>query len=218
MNETNKVLAIITGGAIVIFIIILLCMSFHIKHLNNEIEKYKNAPTDTTTTVTIDSTEYKNLEKNITERYEKAMDSVELNVKYLREIIRKLQNEKGQIDTCILYDTVLKIWKAPREYLVYKDSTYRAVVSGIDPRLDTLNIYRPIITQTINHYVKTPPPFLQAMVGGGVLTQIGGENKSRIVTLDGGIEIKDKVVLQGEIGRDFKANKNYGGGKVLIKF
>ena len=141
-------------AAVVVFIIILLCMSFHVNKLEAELEKYKNAPADTTTTVTIDSTEYKDLEKSITERYEKAMDSVELNVKYLRDIIRKLQNEKGQIDTCILYDTVLKLWKAPREYLVYKDSTYRAVVSGIDPRLDTLKIYRPTIYQTITKTVE----------------------------------------------------------------
>lgn len=218
MKDTDKVLGIITGGSILVFIVILLCMSFHIKHLNDVIDEYKNAPTDTTTTVTIDSTEYKNLEKNITERYEKAMDSVELNVKYLREIIRRLQNEKGQIDTCILYDTVIKLWKAPREYLVYKDSTYRAVISGIDPRLDTLKIYRPIVTQTINHYVtvKEPVPFLRPQAGLGVIKEIGGKDSGAEFIIGG--NIKGKYQIQAKYQRMFESKKNYGGISGIVTF
>ena len=134
MNETNKVLAIITGGAIVIFIIILLCMSFHIRHLNNEIDKYKNAPADTVVVTKIDTI------------------SVDRPVEKIKYISRT--EYVNLTDTLVVYDTVLKIWKAPREYLVYQDTSYRAVVSGVDPRLDTLKIYRPTIYQTITKTVE----------------------------------------------------------------
>ena len=94
MNETNKVLAIITGGAIVIFIIILLCMSFHIKHLNNEIDKYKNAPADTVVVTKVDTI------------------SVDRPVEKIKYISRT--EYVNLTDTLVVYDTVLKIWKAPR--------------------------------------------------------------------------------------------------------
>ncbi|MBR0083049.1 MAG: hypothetical protein IJP93_03095 [Bacteroidales bacterium] len=43
-------------------------------------------------------------------------------------------------DTVEFRDTVYV--DLPREVAVYQDSTYRAVVSGIQPRLDTLDFYR----------------------------------------------------------------------------
>lgn len=47
-------------------------------------------------------------------------------------------------------DTILKIDTIylPREQRVYEDSLYRAVVSGYDPRLDSIEVYRPTITIT----------------------------------------------------------------------
>lgn len=50
-------------------------------------------------------------------------------------------------DTIRVRDTLLI-----RERKVYQDSTYRAVISGIDATMDSLQVYRPTIT--IDHYIK----------------------------------------------------------------
>ena len=134
MKETDKILALVTFGAAIIFIAILICMSFHIKKLETQLEDCRNAQTDTVIVTKTDTI------------------IVEKPVPYIK-YISKTEYVKIS-DTLMVHDTVLKIWKAPREYLVYKDSTYRAVVSGVDPRLDTLNIYRPTIIQTITKTVE----------------------------------------------------------------
>lgn len=47
-------------------------------------------------------------------------------------------------------DTLLKIdtLYLPREQKVYADSSYRAVVSGISPRLDSIEVYNKTIVET----------------------------------------------------------------------
>jgi hypothetical protein len=47
-------------------------------------------------------------------------------------------------DTIVKYDTTYT--PLPREQKVYADSTYRAVISGFDPSLDSMTVYR---SQTI---------------------------------------------------------------------
>ena len=42
----------------------------------------------------------------------------------------------------------------PREYLVYKDTSYRAVVSGVQPRLDSIEVYQKNLTNTVTKYVE----------------------------------------------------------------
>lgn len=50
----------------------------------------------------------------------------------------------------IRYITVRDTIRLPAERRVYEDTLYRAVVSGIDPRLDSLSIYpsRMVVTRT----------------------------------------------------------------------
>lgn len=50
-------------------------------------------------------------------------------------------------DTVNIHDTTFVY--VPREYKVYQDSSYRAVVSGYDPRLDSIEIYYPTKIVTI---------------------------------------------------------------------
>lgn len=57
----------------------------------------------------------------------------------------------------IIHDTIKipitdTLWRKdtiflPREQVVYGDSSYRAVVSGIEPRLDTIQVYQKTITK-----------------------------------------------------------------------
>lgn len=55
-------------------------------------------------------------------------------------------------DTVRIRETDTVFVCLPREVAVYQDSTYRAVVSGIQPRLDTLDIYRNTV-----YITETPP-------------------------------------------------------------
>ena len=198
MSVIEKILAGITAVAITVFIVIITLISAKLGKLNKELEAYKNAPADTVVVVKTDTI---------------SIDRPVEKIKYIS------QKEYVEItDTLMVYDTVVKIWKAPREYLVYQDTTYRAVVSGVDPRLDTLKIYRPTIIQTITKYVKTPPPFFKGLAGAGVMSQIGGEKKDCIVRAIIGGEIKNKVILQAEYGRGINTKKDYAGGSLLIKF
>jgi len=48
------------------------------------------------------------------------------------------------IDTLVVRDTLY----LPREQKVYADSSYRAVVSGISPRLDSIEVYNKTIVET----------------------------------------------------------------------
>ena len=128
MNSTSeKTLGII--GAIALVGVILLAAFTRIKSLERQIEKYKNAPADTVTVIKHDTIK---------------IDSPVPVHHYIKDTTFIVVP-----DTQIVHDTVLKIYKAPREFVVYKDTSYRAVVSGIQPRLDTIDIYRPTITQTI---------------------------------------------------------------------
>lgn len=55
-------------------------------------------------------------------------------------------------DTLRIRETDTVFVSLPREWAVYQDSTYRAVVSGIRPSLDTLDIYRNTV------YITEIPP------------------------------------------------------------
>lgn len=60
------------------------------------------------------------------------------------------REKKDTLKTC---DTIEKIIYLPREKLVYKDSTYRAVVSGVQPSLDSITVYKSTIYNTITNTV-----------------------------------------------------------------
>jgi hypothetical protein len=68
-----------------------------------------------------------------------------------------------------VHDTLIKIVSLPRQYLIYKDASYRAVVSGVDPRLDSLQIYRKTITKVVTNTIvknKKPKPWGLSLQAG----------------------------------------------------
>jgi hypothetical protein len=60
-----------------------------------------------------------------------------------RRIVKKDTIKIAVIDTLVVRDTLY----LPREQKVYADSSYRAVVSGISPRLDSIEVYNKTITK-----------------------------------------------------------------------
>lgn len=76
------------------------------------------------------------------------------------------------IDTLHLHDTLFIA--LPREEVVYEDSTYRAVVSGYRPSLDTISVYplTTIVTKIVKE--KAQPKVSIGVQGGiGVMYQQG---------------------------------------------
>lgn len=71
---------------------------------------------------------------------------VEEKLVYFRDTIRI---PVPQTDTVFI--------SVPREYKVYEDSLYRAVVSGYSPRLDSLTVYQTQLTKTITITNKQKP-------------------------------------------------------------
>ena len=66
------------------------------------------------------------------------------------------------VDTMWVPVTVSKtdtVWaQLPRTAKVYQDSTYRAVVSGFRPSLDTISVYQRTKVITVTNNVRIPPP------------------------------------------------------------
>lgn len=131
-KETEDLLRIF--ALIAVFVCIIGVALSRIRHLEKELDTYKNAPADTVTVVKVDTLLI--AEPKIEYRYVKEKEYVEI------------------ADTTVIYDTVTKLIQLPREYLVYKDTTYRAVVSGVQPRLDSIEIYRKNFTTTVTKYVE----------------------------------------------------------------
>ena len=146
-KETENLLRF--AALIAVFLMIIGVALVRIRRLEKQIDAYKNAPADTVTVIRTDTLVY---EKPVVEyRYIKEKEYVEVS------------------DTLLLHDTVTHLIQLPREYLVYRDTTYRAVVSGVQPRLDSIEIYRPTITSTITKYVEVKKhPWFSISVGPGV--------------------------------------------------
>lgn len=131
LEDLLKVFALIA-----VFLFIIGVALFRIRGLEKDIDALKNAPADTVVVTQIDTIlsekpvpVYKYISK--TEFVEIKADSVRI-------------------------DTVKELVFLPREYMVYKDSTYRAVVSGVQPRLDSIEIYRKTQVQTITKTISVP--------------------------------------------------------------
>lgn len=77
-------------------------------------------------------------------------------------------------DTVRVRDTMWTV--VPRTERVYEDSTYRAVVSGYDPRLEQLDIYRRNATQvvTLTQVERQPRLGFGIAAGPSVLIDVGG--------------------------------------------
>lgn len=61
-----------------------------------------------------------------------------------RRVVKKDTIKIAVIDTLVVRDTLY----LPREQKVYADSSYRAVVSGVSPRLDSIFVYPKTIYET----------------------------------------------------------------------
>lgn len=131
-KETEDLLRIF--ALIAVFVCIIGVALSRIRHLEKELETYKNAPADTVTVIRHDTIK---------------IDSPVPVYKYIKE-----KEVVTITDSLLIYDTVTKVVELPREYLVYKDSTYRAVVSGVQPRLDSMEVYRQNSTYYITKYVE----------------------------------------------------------------
>lgn len=82
------------------------------------------------------------------------------------------------VDTMWVPVTVNKtdtVWaQLPRTAKVYQDSTYRAVVSGFRPSLDTISVYQRTEVITVTNNVRIPPPRWSWGVQAGVGVNAGG--------------------------------------------
>lgn len=75
------------------------------------------------------------------------------------------------VDYFVVHDTAYV--NLPREEVVYKDSSYRAVVSGYTPRLEELEIYQKerIVTIQTEKVIKPSPWALSIQGGYGISTK-----------------------------------------------
>ena len=84
--------------------------------------------------------------------------------KYVRDTIRIPVEKEGEKDTVYV--------EVPREVKVYSDSSYRAVVSGYEPSLDSLEIYNSTVYRTV--YEKRKPKRIGIGIQAGYGAGEGG--------------------------------------------
>ena len=195
-----------------LFLLVLWVAHTRIKLLQKELVAFKNAPADTSTSKKIGTVYIDN--PQLIAKYESDKEKVAIEVKKLKKQLAEALNLPP--DTTLIHDTTTQLVFLPREYLVYKDSSYRAVVSGVQPRLDSMEVYQKTITQTITKYVSKPAPILKGYGGFGASKEIGGNDVLGRVVL--GAEIKGKVSVQADYQRSFKGKKDYVGGTVILNF
>ena len=92
---------------------------------------------------------------------------------YLNRVIKEFVLVPAK-DTVRVSDTLMIAM--PREVKTYGDSTYSATISGIDPRLENIEIYRKLETQivTVTQAQKPPRWGLGVVAGPGVLIDTRG--------------------------------------------
>lgn len=132
MSE-NKGLAGLVALSL-LFLVILAGALWRIRGLERQVAELENAPADTIQIVRIDTLK---------------VDTPVPVYKYIKY--------NDTVTICHeLRDTVKELVFLPREYMVYKDANYRAVVSGVQPRLDSIEIFRRTYTNTITKTIKVP--------------------------------------------------------------
>lgn len=147
-KETEDILKI--AGLAMIFMVIMLVALGRIRRLEKELDAYKNAPADTSSSKKIDTVYIDN--PQLIAKYESDKEKVAIEVRRLKKQLAAALNVPA--DTLEIHDTTTQLVYLPREYMVYKDTNYRAVVSGVQPRLDSIEVYRTTITNTITKYVE----------------------------------------------------------------
>lgn len=144
-------------------IVISFYASNKIQHLERQLEKCANAPADTVTVIRTDTLLI--AEPKIEYRYIKYSDTV--------TICHELR------------DTVKELVFLPREYVVYKDTSYRAVVSGVQPRLDSLTVYPKTEVLMITKTIKVPD---KKRWGAGVQVGAGWNGKEVLPYVGVGVQ------------------------------
>lgn len=119
--------------AILLFGGLLLGLMWKITSLRKRIAELENAPADTVTVYRTD-----------TLVYEKPVEVAH----YIKE-----KEYITVSDTTFIRDTVTEQFVIPKEVKVYRDSTYKAVVSGFRPSLDSITVYQKTYMQTITKTV-----------------------------------------------------------------
>lgn len=135
MSDEGKGLLRLVALALV-FLAIMAIGVARIRHLEKTIDELRNAPADTVTIVKIDTVK---------------VDTPVPVHHYIKE-----RDTAFIVLTDVKVDTVKELVFLPREYMVYKDSTYRAVVSGVQPRLDSIEVYQRNTVQTVTKTIRVP--------------------------------------------------------------
>lgn len=88
-------------------------------------------------------------------------------------IAKPVYVERRIVDTIVVHDTLThEVMVLPREQRVYQDSTFRAVVSGFRPSLDTMHVYQQHRTVKVTEQT-TPPRWSLGLQGGVGVTPKG---------------------------------------------
>ena len=81
--------------------------------------------------------------------------------------------ERRIVDTIVVRDTLMReVMVLPREQRIYQDSNFRAVVSGFQPSLDSMNVYQQHRTVKVTEQI-TPPRWSLGLQGGVGITPKG---------------------------------------------
>lgn len=124
------------AALVLIFLALMGVAITRISKLEKRIHELENAPADTVRIVKI--------------------DTVKVDVPVPVHHYVKQTDTAFIVLTDVKVDTIKQLVYLPREYMVYKDSSYRAVVSGVQPRLDSIEVYQRNTTTTITKTVKVP--------------------------------------------------------------
>ena len=119
---------------VAIFLLMLAFAIGRIRNLEKRIAEMEKMPADTVTIVKID-----------TVRVDRPVP-----------VFRYVKDTAFIVLTDVKVDTVKELIYLPREYMVYKDTNYRAVVSGVQPRLDSIEVYQRNTVQTVTKLMKVP--------------------------------------------------------------
>lgn len=166
-KESERLLGV--ASILLLFTLLLLVAHGRIHRLEGELEAYRNAPADTVTVIKHDTI--------------KIAEPVPV-YKYIKE-----KEYITITDSLLIHDTVAHIIELPREYLVYKDTSYRAVVSGIQPKLDSIEVYQNTVTNIITQTVEVKKkPKISITAGPGVSWD--GKNFKPSLQITAGLVIK----------------------------
>lgn len=210
-KETEDLLKMF--ALIAMFLFIMGVALFRIRGLEKELDVYKNAPADTSSTKKIDTMYIDN--PQLIAKYESDKEKVAIEMRRLKKQLAAALNVPA--DTLEIHDTTTQLVYLPREYMVYKDSNYRAVVSGVDPRLDSIEVYKTTITNNITKYVPRKVKTFGTFVEGGVSVN-ARDNKEMMWSAGAGVMVKQKVGAALEWQHNMQTKQDFIGGRLIIQF